>query len=154
MKKKDGILFLVICLIIIACLGVYIAYHNKQTGVEISKACFGQQCFNIEIAQTNVERQTGLMFREGLCNNCGMLFMFEQPNIYRFWMKNTLIHLDMIWIDENKTIVYIKEYAQPCATENCESFTPDKEAKYVLEINAGLIQEYNMMLGDKVTFED
>jgi uncharacterized membrane protein (UPF0127 family) len=153
-KKSKSMRFLAVILIVIVCLGVYFIENKKQTGVEISKACFRQQCFDVEIAQTAVERQTGLMFRESLCNDCGMLFMFEQPGAYSFWMKNTLIPLDIIWIDKNKEVLYIKENAQPCKVENCESFTTDNdEASYVLEINAGAAEKHNISIGDKVKFE-
>jgi len=66
-------------------------------------------------------------------------------------MKNTLIPLDIIWIDENEEIVFIKENAQPCFKENCSIFKNSKLAKYVLEINAGKVRKLNIKTRDKLT---
>ena len=65
-------------------------------------------------------------------------------------MKNTLIPLDIIWINEDLEVVDIHHNAQPCGSEDCNSIIPSKEALYVLEINAGLAERYNLKLGDKI----
>jgi uncharacterized membrane protein (UPF0127 family) len=80
-----------------------------------------------------------------------MLFIINEEGIYPFWMKNTLIPLDIIWINKDKEVVFIKKDFQPC-TEICESITPDKKAKYVLEINGSLADKNNIKVGDKVDF--
>ena len=104
--------------------------------------------FEVEIADTQLERAQGLMFRKELKENSGMLFIFPESDKHSFWMKNTFIPLDIIWIDENFKIVYIYENAQPCR-ESCNSITPNKDAKYVLEINSGLAEKYEMKIGDR-----
>jgi len=116
----------------------------------VSEVCFENNCFNIEIADTAQERETGLMNREYLTPTSGMLFVFDQAGIYNFWMKNTLIPLDMIWIDENNKIIFIKENAQPCKTEQCETFGPDEKAKYILEINGGLVGGMELKVDDLI----
>lgn len=116
----------------------------------ISEVCIKNNCFNVEIADTSKERETGLMNREYLDINNGMLFVFEEEGIYNSWMKNTLIPLDIIWIDENNKIIFIKENAQPCKTEQCESFGPGEEAKYMLEINGGLMEEMGLKVDDLI----
>jgi len=120
---------------------------------QISKVCIDQTCFEIEIADSNEERNQGLMYREHLDTDKGMLFIYKKEDIYSFWMKNTLIPLDMIWIDENMEIVSIFPNAQPCKTKDCESIRPLKKAKYVLEINGGLAAEKGIELHDVVEFE-
>lgn len=105
--------------------------------------------FNIEVADNPAERAKGLMFRKELKEDSGMLFIFSDSKKYSFWMKNTFIPLDIIWIDESLKVVYVFENAQPCR-EICNSINPDKDAKYVLEINAGLAKEYNFKVGDRV----
>ncbi|MBO4203793.1 DUF192 domain-containing protein [bacterium] len=83
------------------------------------------------------------MYRESLPENAGMLFIFDEPAYLRFWMKNTLIPLEMIRLDENFNIVDIQE-AEPCTTpnqENCPIYTPKSKAQYVLEINQGLMKK-------------
>ena len=132
MKK---LIFIIFLLFLLGC--------NSQTSV-----CFEEKCFNVEISDNDIERSVGLMYRTSLSENNGMLFIFESQGIYSFWMKNTFIPLDIIWVHENFKIVYIYENAQPCR-ESCNSITPNKDAKYVLEINSGLAEKYKMKVGDR-----
>ena len=124
--------------------------------IEIEKeksVCFAENCFFVEIADTPEKKSQGLMYREKLAENRGMLFIFDKEGNYSFWMKNTLIPLDIIWLNENKEVVFIKNNAQPCQNE-CPAIKPDAEAKYVLEINSGLANKINLNLGDKLIFDD
>ena len=84
------------------------------------------------------------MFVKEMPENEGMLFIFEKSGIYPFWMKNTLIPLDIIWLDENQNIVFIKKNALPCKEDPCPSINPNKTARYVLEINSGLVDKLNL----------
>lgn len=115
-----------------------------------SSACFGNHCFLIEISKTDQERQQGLMFRKYLGRNKGMLFIFEKEDIYPFWMKNTLIPLDIIWINSNKEVVFIARNAIPCKDNPCPSINPQRLAKYVLELNAGTADQTGLKSGDKL----
>lgn len=117
-----------------------------------NEVCIKGHCFNVEVADNRASRTKGLMGVENLANDKGMLFIFDQPGVYAFWMKNTLISLDMIWLDENQKIVFIKHNAQPCREEPCESFSPGKEAKYVIEINGGLAEKLGLKIGDAAVF--
>ena len=119
---------------------------------EIPIVCFSEKCVNVEIADEYSERQIGLMFREELPENSGMLFIFENSNEYRFWMKNTLIPLDVIWISEDMKIVDIQN-AVPCVEEPCEVYRPREKALYVLEVNAGFAEENGIEIGDEVKIE-
>ena len=94
--------------------------------------------------------QQGLMHREQLPENQGMLFIFETQQQHAFWMKNTLIPLDMIWLNEDLEVVYIQT-AIPCEEEPCTIYAPDTDALYTLEINAGLAEQNNITLGTKAT---
>lgn len=114
-----------------------------------SEVLINEKAFNTEIADNNIERAKGLMFRKSLDESSGMLFIFPNSEKHSFWMKNTFIPLDIIWIDEDLEIVYIHKNAQPCR-ETCNSIIPDKEAKYVLEINAGLVEKYGIKIGNGV----
>jgi len=113
-----------------------------------NQVCYKEHCFSVELAKTNEETEKGLMFRNHLDKDKGMLFIFEKQDIYPFWMKNTLIALDIIWIDENKKIVFISQNNQPCLTNNCPSVNPGAKAKYVLEINAGVAEELGIKTGE------
>jgi len=142
MKKSNLTLTIIISLAIIILAFVLIS-ALKKTSPE-SNICLKGNCFNVTIADTSEKRERGLMFVDKMLENEGMLFIFEQKGIYPFWMKNTLIPLDIIWLDENQNVVFVKENAQPCKAESCESFVPNATAKYVLEINAGLTNKLNI----------
>lgn len=112
-------------------------------------------CFEIKIVDTDESRAKGLMFVKNLPNKKGMLFKYEKEGIYTFWMKNTLIPLDMIWIDKNKKVVDIQT-AIPCKEKNdknCTRYTPKQKSQYILEINAGLSKKYNITNWTKIFFE-
>ena len=87
------------------------------------------------------------MFRESLDKDKGMLFVYDKESKQSFWMENTLIPLDIIWINKDNKIVYIVT-AESCKKDPCEIYSSDEEALYVLEINAGLTNDYNIKIGD------
>ncbi len=113
--------------------------ESNQPAAELQPLQIGNQSFFIEVATTPAERQQGLMNRESLPANQGMLFVFEDEAPRNFWMKNTLIPLDMIWINEAKTIVDIKA-AEPCKIADCPTYLGAAPAKYVLELNQGVLR--------------
>ena len=116
---------------------------------KFQEVCFKDYCFKVKIADTPQERARGLMYKTSLKENEGMLFVFNKPGIYGFWMKNTLIPLDIIWLDENYKVVHVKENAQPCLNENCPIFKNSMPAKYILEINSGLSKKLGIEIGDR-----
>jgi len=90
-------------------------------------------------AEVAEDKAKGLQNREYLCPNCGMIFIFDKDGIYSFWMKDTLISLSLIWIDNVGKVVHIARNAKPCkyekdAYKECEKYFPKDSAKYVLEI--------------------
>jgi uncharacterized membrane protein (UPF0127 family) len=101
-----------------------------------SVVCKEDRCVIVEIADTPALRQQGLMFRKELSDDMGMRFVFERSGKYPFWMKNTLIPLDMLRVDEQMRVVEIVT-AQPCTADPCPSYGGTEFARYVLEINAG-----------------
>jgi uncharacterized protein len=116
------------------------------------KVCFGNNCFLVEVAKTQQELSRGLMFRGSLKEDAGMLFVFQEEGEYGFWMKNTLIPLDIIWINEKKEVVYISKNTLPCKEEICPSVGPGREAKYVLELNGGMAEKIGLTEGSLAEF--
>ncbi|MBI4158790.1 DUF192 domain-containing protein [Candidatus Woesearchaeota archaeon] len=134
------ILFFVLLVFLAGCTSKYLEIETSQNEkVKI----------RIEVADTGDKRSRGLMFRENICKNCGMLFIFDDLDYISFWMKNTLIPLDIVFIDENFTIVDI-QYAIPCEEDPCRTYDSRGKAKYVLEVNEGFTEENNIKLGDKI----
>jgi len=147
MNKKLLFLILISILTVLVLL-IIVKVNFKNT---FNAVCFDRHCFLAELVEDKEERERGLMFKKNLDLDKGMLFIFEEEGEYPFWMKNTLIPLDIIWINENKEVVFISENTQPCEEENyCFSVNPNKKAKYVLEINAGLAEEIGLEIGDKM----
>jgi uncharacterized protein len=104
----------------------------------------------VEIADDPEESARGLMFREYLPWNSGMLFPFHDEQPRTFWMKNTFIPLDMIFIDRSSKIVDIRENVPPCTQDECPTYPSMEPAQFVLEVNAGFVQENGIMIGDQL----
>ncbi|PKN80723.1 MAG: hypothetical protein CVU48_00900 [Candidatus Cloacimonetes bacterium HGW-Cloacimonetes-1] len=105
--------------------------------------------FDIEIASTVIKRQIGLMYRESMESNQGMLFEFDEIDTHGFWMKNTYLPLDIIFIDADKNIVEIAENTTPFSEE---TIIPQKPIKYVLELKSGTSKQMNIQAGNKVSW--
>lgn len=105
---------------------------------------------DIEIAETEYETQTGLMYRKGMEDNQGMLFIFDRENIKNFYMKNTEFPLDIIFLNEKMEIVNVQRDAQPFDQTSLSSGVP---AKYVLEVNAGLTAKWKLLPKDVISFD-
>ena len=106
---------------------------------------------NIEIADTDYDVQTGLMYRNTMQNNQGMLFVFPTMRERFFYMKNTRIPLDLIYLDNHKHIVSFQENAKPFDETSLPSRVP---AQYVLEINAGLSEKWLLEVGDRIEYTE
>ncbi len=147
--KKHIIILLSLILVSGLFFLIFLSFKNSRKQV-----CYKDKCFNVEVAKANEEQSKGLSGRKKLEDDSGMLFIFEEMEKYSFWMKNTLMSLDIIWIDENNKVVFIKENAKPCKSEICTSFTPSHNAKYVLEINGGKVKEIGLKVGDEINFSE
>jgi uncharacterized membrane protein (UPF0127 family) len=109
----------------------------------------------VEIASTDAQRKVGLMNRTSLDENKGMLFAFDRQGYLYFWMKNTLIPLDMVFIGEDGYVRHIAKNSQPCTGKTdaaCPKISSEQPAKFVLEVNAGMADKWGLSNGDKVTW--
>lgn len=104
---------------------------------------------DIEFAESSYEHETGLMYRESMEDNQGMLFIYEDEAPRSFYMKDTYIPLDLIFYSADSTAVSFQENAEPMDETSLPSGEP---AQFVLEINAGLVEEWNIEIGDKMSF--
>ena len=108
----------------------------------------------VEIAADEETRAQGLMFRDRVREGTGMLFFFTATEEHSFWMKNTLIPLDMIWIDEQKRIVHVKSDVPPCKADPCPGYAPGVPARYILEVGAGVAKQHLLAPGNVLRFEN
>ena len=115
--------------------------------------CFAKQCVPVEVAQKPEEQIRGLQSRERLASDAGMLFVFPYSEKHSFWMKDTKIPLDMIWMDSSRRVVDVKKNVPPCVENSCPVYTPDEEAMYVLEINGGATDSFMIHIGDTAVFQ-
>jgi len=130
--------------------GFLILYAKKEPS-SLKKVIINDSEILVEIAQTPKERAKGLSGRQNLPQNRGMLFIFERPDRYSFWMKETLIPLDFLWIAHNK-IVEATQNVQPQNFQPSKTLTPAQAADKVLELNAGTIERLNIKVGDMIKF--
>ncbi|KUK83167.1 MAG: hypothetical protein XD98_0412 [Microgenomates bacterium 39_6] len=145
MINKNRLLLVLILVIITASLIWYRRYQNKPITnynqfASIKEAVIEGVVFQVELAITPQERAQGLSGRGDLCDHCGMLFIFDKLGYHSFWMKNTLIPLDIIWLDEDWRVVDYLSFAQPQAARSIAElpvYQPKKPAQFVLEVPGG-----------------
>ena len=109
--------------------------------------------YRLELALTPEDQERGLMFRESLPPLSGMLFVFDAPAPHHFWMKNTMIPLDMIWMDEAGKIIFVSPDTPPCKADPCATYGPDAPAKQVLEIAGGKAKAEGVSAGAVLKIE-
>jgi uncharacterized membrane protein (UPF0127 family) len=156
---KNCIGFLVVFLLLFSC------KENNNTNIKTEEVTFTKEGnldifkketdsiitqLNIEFAESEYETQTGLMYRTRMENTEAMLFIFPDVAMHSFYMKNTAIPLDIIFIDEKLNIVSFQENAEPFNENGLSSRVP---VKYVLEVNAGLVKEWSLAIGNQIAFE-
>ncbi|QQR83350.1 DUF192 domain-containing protein [Candidatus Peregrinibacteria bacterium] len=109
---------------------------------------------NAEVALTAEEKRIGLMNRTHLEEGMGMLFIYSDPFVARFWMKDTLIPLDMIFIDSQYTIKRIEHAAPPCPPETqCPIYSSETPVQYILEVPGGFVKKHHIEIDDTVTWQ-
>ena len=119
----------------------------------VVKMKLGRETFALEVADTPRKQQLGLMHRKSMPQDRGMLFVFPDEQERNFWMKNTLIPLDMIWMDADHRIVHIAHDVAPCKADPCPNYPPNAKASSVLELAAGVAAKHHLKDGDVLRFE-
>ncbi len=142
---KFKIVFLILAAIFSAAI-IFVFYKPAP------RVCFKNICLNVEIADDAFERAQGLMNRVSLGKSNGMLFVFQKDDYWGFWMKNTLIPLDIIWLDSNGYVVDIVESARPYLGDNPPILMPAYRSRFVLEANAGFVGNSRIKIGDRAKF--
>ncbi len=155
-KKKTTYSIVLIAIVILSALFVYSreageSIFSEYMSYEKETVSFNKLEIPVYLANTPRSRTQGLSNKTHLPENKGMLFVFEQSDAYSFWMKDMKFAIDMIWIDENGKVVFVKENATPESYPAL--FTPSKPALYVLEVNAGFARENGIAVGSKLDIQ-
>ena len=108
----------------------------------------GTTTYDVEVADTTDERTLGLMNRDSLDENKGMIFVYDKEVVPAFWMKNMEFPLDMIFFDKNLKVVDFFQNVPPCATDVCPHYIPSTGSQYILEVNSGTVNKLNVQRGD------
>jgi uncharacterized membrane protein (UPF0127 family) len=99
------------------------------------------QLFKLEIAHSRAQRRQGLMHRKSIARDGGMLFLYDRPGDYRIWMKNTLIPLTVIWLDEDARVIGTR-LLQPCRQLRCPVYGVDRPSKFIVELHPDRRQDF------------
>jgi len=124
------------------------ALESYQTAQLTIDTAAGPRKFAVEVALTEPQREQGLMYRRSMAPDAGMLFDMGGMQTVMMWMKNTLIPLDMLFLDQSGRIVDLHERAVPLSLETIATRAP---ARYVIELNGGTVERLGIKIGDRVT---
>ncbi|UCH95282.1 MAG: DUF192 domain-containing protein [Candidatus Aminicenantes bacterium] len=138
-----------VILFIIFCGSLFSAAGSE---IKIIPLYIGTEKFSVEIADTPRKIMKGMMFRESIPDDFGMLFVDEIEEYKGFWMKNCRVPLDIIYLDKNKQVINIHFNVPPCKREPCKIYQPKRPARYVLELRGNRAKELNLKPGDTVFF--
>jgi len=115
------------------------------------RLCFADgSCIFVEVADEPNARRRGLMHRESIPADHGMLFIFEADGLHGIWMKNMQFPIDLIWADNDSTVVDVKADAPPCRMDPCTIYLPNQTARYVVEVNANYTRKHGIDVGDRL----
>jgi hypothetical protein len=123
--------------------------HGELSFIKSGSDAAVKKTIDIEIAETDSTMAQGLMYRKSMQDNQGMLFIYDRPERHSFWMKNTIISLDIIFVDETKEIINIYHSTTPKSLKSLPSTRP---ALYVVEVNSGFTEKNDIKEGDKIEF--
>lgn len=157
MRIKYTVAFL-ISLAILAVTAIILNHRTQETGrnnsiqseLKVLTATINGELFTLEVASTEQEQAMGLMFRESMEADKGMLFTYKDEDFRTFWMMNTYISLDIIFLDKDKKVVSISENTKTRQTD--ELYYSTAPAKYVIELNAGTSKALDLKPGQTIIF--
>lgn len=130
--------------------GETLVVDNIKNTPAINRVSIGDTFINVRLADTPEKKELGLGGTQSMPEDEGMLFIFNQSYPYPFWMKGMLFPIDIIWVDGNGKIIFIKKNAT--VESYPETFAPALPAKYVLEVNSGFTDRHNINEGDTISF--
>ncbi len=156
-SRTQALIPIIAAALIIGVAGIFsIPSDSKLESVEFPRGTImvDDIVLEVQIADTKPRWIRGLMFQDQLPYDQGMIFVYNEPGVYSLWMLNMQFSLDMIWFDENGSIVHIEQDISPCKTPTeimaCQSIVPSEYSLYILEVTAGFIDEFNITKDSKL----
>ncbi len=138
---------------IISCLLMGVGVTNCiHAEVKMIPLYIGSEKFTVEIADTIEKQARGMMFRKNVPDDFGMLFIYNVEDYLGYWMKNCLVHLDIIYLNKEKQVVDMYINVPPCKEDPCKSYVSRVLAQYVLELRGNRSKEVNLKIGDSIFF--
>lgn len=129
-------------------------FGNNTPTLPTGKVTVNGRTFTVEIAKTPVQQQQGLSGRKSLLRDLGMLFVFEKPNFYNFWMKDMKFPIDIVFIRGDKIVSVVQNAPPPSSkTTTLPMYAPTAPIDRALEVNAGNAKDFDMKAGDTVKIE-
>lgn len=160
MKKSGVIIFICFACVIIGIFGFFYKknivptqkpFSGAVTVVPLASGTYvmlGSTTLSVDIADTDASRTQGLSDTQSLAQDHGLLFEFDEPGTWGFWMKDMMYPLDIIWIDASDTIIYAQTDLSPSTYPKI--YAPQSPAAYVLEVNAGILAKSGAKIGDAI----
>ncbi len=173
-SKKNKVMQIIVVIVLISFVALFVFSNflkrNEEVNPDLEKAMNGKTVYSftkegelsfnnkkgnlitsidIEIADTDEQRQLGLMFRDKMEENQGMLFIFDREAPLAFWMHNTILPLDIMYVNSKMEIVHIIKNAKPFDDTSLPSIKP---AQFVVEVNAGYCDKFGIKEGDKIVW--
>ena len=145
-------LYLVVAVIIILSIVIYLQLRTETRKITIINSTGEKISIEVEIADTALKKAKGLMFRQELEQDKGMLFLFNTTDFHSFWMMNTKISLEAIHFSEEGKIVDIVQMDQ-CNTNKCKQYVPKVKSRYVLEVNHGFSKRNSVAINDSLVLD-
>ena len=143
----------ILIFIIIAFFFSFFLYRgNEEASYKKIPISYRNKNISAFIADTPQKQRRGLAVRSSIGDNEAMLFVFPRSDIYPFWMKDMQFPIDIVWLDADKKVVFIKEHAQP--KDFPETYTPNRRARYVIEFVDGFVEKNNVQVGDEFKWDE
>ena len=150
MSKNSRLKICILLLTVISCRPGATAGPGPATAWPVVRLPDGTDV-KVEYARTPEERGQGLMYRQSMPADHGMLFIFEEAEHQSFYMKNCFFPQDMLFLDSTGKVVDLTENFEPCAGDPCRTYTSKQNALYVLELNAGQVKKHGLKIGSALT---
>lgn len=141
-------IFVIIFFIVVLSLSTLIFSYNKELKYTKNTVYINDIQLEVEIADTQKKRIIGLSGRKNLDEKNGMLFVFDEENLHKIWMKDMGFPIDILWLNNDLNVVDIEEQVKPSSYP--EVFIPDVLSRYVFEVNSGFVRDNNIKIGDKI----